>query len=152
MLRSLDETATGLGADGDRWRGVFGPLGRTVRRPRARGPRTRCCTCPAGRSCSAGSGCGPRCRPASWPGGSRTDAARALFAGCAAHICRPLERPATAAVGTMLIAAGHRHGWPVAEGGSRAITDALASLLRSLGGRIETGVAVRSLADLPAAR
>ena len=40
----------------------------------------------------------------------------------------------------MLIAAGHRHGWPVAEGGSRAITDALASLLRSLGGEIETGV------------
>jgi phytoene dehydrogenase-like protein len=52
----------------------------------------------------------------------------------------------------MLIAAGHRHGWPVAEGGSHAITLALAGLLRSLGGTIETGVRVRSLADLPAAR
>lgn len=51
----------------------------------------------------------------------------------------------------MLVAAGHRHGWPVAEGGSRAITTALAGLLVERGGRIECGVPVRSSADLPAA-
>ena len=34
----------------------------------------------------------------------------------------------------------------------QAVSGALASLLRSLGGRIEVGVRVRSLADLPAAR
>jgi phytoene dehydrogenase-like protein len=39
----------------------------------------------------------------------------------------------------------------VAAGGSRAITDALAALLAELGGRIETGVQVRSTADLPPA-
>ena len=82
----------------------------------------------------------------------RTEQARALFAGCAAHIFRPLNRPVTASVGTMMIAAGHRHGWPVAEGGTRAITDALAGLLRSLGGTIETGVEVTSLAQLPSAQ
>jgi phytoene dehydrogenase-like protein len=40
----------------------------------------------------------------------------------------------------------------VAAGGSQSIADALANLLRSLGGRIETGVFVRSPADLPPAR
>ena len=44
---------------------------------------------------------------------------------------RPLDRPATASVGVMLLAAGHVHGWPVAEGGSASITGALASLLDS---------------------
>ncbi|MFI1169133.1 phytoene desaturase family protein [Streptomyces sp. NPDC020801] len=76
---------------------------------------------------------------------------RALFAGVAAHAFRPLHRPATAGVGLLIIAAGHRHGWPVAGGGSRAITDALAALLADLGGRVETGVLVRSTADLPSA-
>jgi phytoene dehydrogenase-like protein len=49
----------------------------------------------------------------------------------------------------MLIAAGHRYGWPVAQGGSRAVTDALAAVLAELGGKIETGVHVRSLDELP---
>jgi phytoene dehydrogenase-like protein len=48
-----------------------------------------------------------------------------------------------------IIAAGHRHGWPVAEGGSRAITDALASMLTDLGGKIRTGVCVRRAGDIP---
>jgi len=46
----------------------------------------------------------------------------------------------------------HVDDWPVAEGGSHAIARALASLLRASGGRIETGVRVRALADLPPAR
>jgi len=50
----------------------------------------------------------------------------------------------------MLIAAGHRYGWPVAKGGSRAITDALAAVLTDHAGKIETGVRVDSLASLPA--
>lgn len=78
--------------------------------------------------------------------------ARALLAGCAAHSILPLDRAFTGALGLMFLFLGHVDDWPVAEGGSHAITRALASLLRSLGGRIETGVRVRSLADLPAAR
>jgi phytoene dehydrogenase-like protein len=50
------------------------------------------------------------------------------------------------------MAAGHRVGWPAAAGGSRAVADALVSLLEHLGGRIETGVRVDSAADLPPAR
>jgi phytoene dehydrogenase-like protein len=78
--------------------------------------------------------------------------ARALLAGCAAHAILPLDRAVTAAVGLMFLLAGHVEPWPVAASGSHAITRALASLLRATGGRIETGVRVRTLADLPAAR
>ncbi|MGV9264259.1 phytoene desaturase family protein [Kitasatospora sp. NPDC003701] len=77
-----------------------------------------------------------------------TERARALFAGAAAHSFQPLDRPLTAAAGLLLIAAAHHGGWPVAEGGSGAITAALAGRLRELGGRVETGVRVVSLAEL----
>ncbi|MDX2169053.1 MAG: NAD(P)/FAD-dependent oxidoreductase [Deltaproteobacteria bacterium] len=78
--------------------------------------------------------------------------ARALLAGCAAHSILPLERPLSAAVGLIFALTGHVADWPVAAGGSQAIGAALASYLQSLGGRIETGVRVRRLADLPPTR
>jgi len=78
--------------------------------------------------------------------------ARALLAGCAAHAALPLSRPVSAAAGILFLVAAHVETWPVAQGGSAAITTALAGHLQSLGGRIETGKRVRSLADLPPAR
>ena len=80
------------------------------------------------------------------------DRARAMFAGCAAHSILPLEAPFTAALGVIFCLASHIAPWPVAAGGSDAVHRALVSLLHSLGGRIQTGVWVRSLADLPPAR
>jgi phytoene dehydrogenase-like protein len=82
-------------------------------------------------------------------GGER---ARALFAGCAAHSILPLERPMTAALGLLFCILGHVEPWPVARGGSAAIARAMQGLLVSLGGRVETGRMVRSLADVPPAR
>ena len=75
-------------------------------------------------------------------------------AGVAAHAFRPLDRPATAAVGLTIIAAGHRHGWPVAAGGSRAISRrAGARCSREFGGTDRDRRAGRApLADLPAGR
>lgn len=78
--------------------------------------------------------------------------ARALFAGCAAHSVLPLEGRVTAALGLVFCLTAHADDWAVAEGGSAAITGALASLLRAHGGRVVTGRRVRSLADLPATR
>jgi phytoene dehydrogenase-like protein len=78
--------------------------------------------------------------------------ARAVLAGCAAHSILPLERPLTTAVAMLFALTAHVEDWPVAAGGSEAITRALASLLRQLGGRIETSTPVRSLADIPPAR
>jgi phytoene dehydrogenase-like protein len=77
--------------------------------------------------------------------------ARALLAGNAAHAMLPLTAPATAAFALMLQMLAHAVGWPAAVGGSQAIADAMASLLRALGGEIETGREVRSLRDVPSA-
>jgi phytoene dehydrogenase-like protein len=82
----------------------------------------------------------------------RTAHARALFGGSAAHSFIPLESIGSASFGLALILAGHATGWPAAKGGSIAIIQAMASYLRSMGGRIETGRFVRSLSDVPASR
>jgi phytoene dehydrogenase-like protein len=82
----------------------------------------------------------------------REERARALFAGCAAHSILPLTHPLTAALGLIFQITGHVAEWPVARGGSNAIPLALASYLRSLGGRIETGRRISGLGELPNAR
>lgn len=79
-----------------------------------------------------------------------TEEARALFSGVAAHAIAPFHSPATSAVGLMLGAIGHSHGWPLARGGSRAITDALAKRFEELGGKIEVGRRVETIDELGA--
>jgi phytoene dehydrogenase-like protein len=81
----------------------------------------------------------------------RTEEGRALFGGVAAHAFRPLHYPMTSAIGMGIISAGHRHGWVVAEGGSRSITNAMVALLTDLGGKIETGVRIEKASQLPPA-
>jgi phytoene dehydrogenase-like protein len=70
----------------------------------------------------------------------------------AAHGMLPLERSPSAAFGLMLMLLGSGSGWPIARGGSQSITQALARLLLQAGGRIETGVEVRSSRQLAGAR
>jgi phytoene dehydrogenase-like protein len=64
----------------------------------------------------------------------------------------PLSRPPSAAFGLALGLLGHDAGWPFPRGGSQRISDALASYLRSLGGEIETGRRIDSLAELGTTR
>jgi phytoene dehydrogenase-like protein len=78
--------------------------------------------------------------------------ARGVFAGLSAHSMLRLDRPPSAAFGLMLGLLAHAVGWPLPRGGSQRISDALASYLRSLGGEIETGRRVESLAELGDAR
>lgn len=150
LAGDVDRTAPLLGADGDRWRQVFGPV--AARFPDLAGdvlgPIVHVPRHPLGLL-----GFGLRAAPpASLLAKTfRTPQARALFIGCAAHLMQPLDRPLSSAVGTMLIAAGHRYGWPVAEGGSQAITTALVGVLESLGGEVVLDHPVRSRADLPRA-
>lgn len=82
----------------------------------------------------------------------REERGRALLAGCAGHSVLPLSQPLTAALGVLFAVTGHAEDWPVARGGSSAVTRALASYLRSLGGAIETGRRVTRLAELPESR
>src|SRR5204862_3102481 len=79
----------------------------------------------------------------------RGQAARTLFAGCAAHSFLPLDQAGSASFGLALALAGHATGWPCAAGGSEAITRALAGYFRSLGGEIRTSSVVRSMSDVP---
>jgi len=78
----------------------------------------------------------------------RGERARVLFAGCAAHSVRPLERVASSAVGLVLGVAGQAVGWPIVEGGAQSLSDALAAYFVSLGGEIRTGVRVSDLREL----
>ena len=78
----------------------------------------------------------------------RTEAAQALFAGMAAHSFLRLEQLLSSAFGMILGGSGHAVGWPIPQGGSQAISNALAGYLQSLGGRIVTNAAVQSLEEL----
>jgi len=148
-VRSVEETAAGLGRDGRAWRSVFGPLAAgfgditsDFLRPMLRVP-------------------GHPLRMARFGLWSalparllarrfRTTEAQALFAGVAAHAFRPFGAPMSSAIGVALGAAAHAYGWPVAEGGSSAISGAMIALLEEHGARLETGVTVSSLDELGA--
>jgi phytoene dehydrogenase-like protein len=150
MVRSIEETAAGLGAAGAAWKRLFGPpsarfdaLAEDVMQPLAHLPRHPLLLARFGLRGMAPVSALARALP--------TPQARALFGGTAAHSFSPFSRPFSAAAGMALTCACHYGGWPVARGGSQSIADALASVVRKHGGRIETGRPVRSLAELPAA-
>jgi phytoene dehydrogenase-like protein len=82
----------------------------------------------------------------------RADEAPALLAGLAAHAMLPLSEAGTASFALVLGLAGHGAGWPVARGGSQAITSALVACLAHLGGELRLGEHVGSLKQLPRAR
>jgi phytoene dehydrogenase-like protein len=79
----------------------------------------------------------------------RTPQAQALLGGLAAHSGLPLSAPGTSAFGLMLAVSGHAVGWPFPRGGAQTFADALAGLLRELGGEIVLNSPVSSLKDLP---
>ena len=150
MVRSVERTAEGLGRDGSRWRRLFGRpaagfggLNEDLMRPVLHVPRHPLRLLRFGIPCAT---------PAALVGRTfATPQARALFGGVAAHSFSPLNLPMSSAVGVALICACHHNGWPVAAGGSSAITGALARALAALGGKIETGVNVSALSQLPRA-
>lgn len=79
----------------------------------------------------------------------KTEAAKGLFAGMAAHSIQPLSNLATSAIALVLMANGHLKGWPVPKGGSKKIAEALASYFTSIGGKIETNRYISSMDQLP---
>lgn len=147
MVRSIEQTALGLGEDGGAWKRVFGAssanfgdLLEDMLAPIIHLPKHPFRLVRFGLPAAAPATLLAR----SW----KTAQARALFGGVAAHAFSPLSRPMSSSVGCALIDACHAFGWPVAKGGSRSITDALASVLSEHGGKIETGRRVTSLEEL----
>jgi len=148
LYQSIDRTTAEMGRDATRWRRAIGglaagfdALAEDLLRPVLNIPRHPVRL----------AGFGPRAllpatAMARW---FRTEQARALFGGSAAHVYTRLDRPLTASLGLMILASGHRYGWPVAEGGSGSITRALAAALQEHGGTVTTGVRVAGRTDVP---
>lgn len=69
----------------------------------------------------------------------RGEGATLLMAGCALHTDLGPDTAGSGLYGWLLAMVGQQYGFPVAEGGAAAITNALVSRLASHGGRIEYG-------------
>jgi phytoene dehydrogenase-like protein len=148
--RSVEQTAAGLGEDGEAWRTLFAPLAARFgdiaadfMRPMLRVPDHPLLMARFGLYSGL---------PAAVLKSRFTrPEAQALWAGVATHALRPFSAPMSSAIGVALGTAAHAYGWPVAEGGSSAISGAMVSLLEEHGAKLETGVRVESLAELGAA-
>jgi phytoene dehydrogenase-like protein len=81
-----------------------------------------------------------------------TPEGRALLAGMAGHSLRPLSAPLTGAFGLTMMLLAHTTGWPVIEGGSARLIDAMTAELGELGGKVTTGTWIGRLSDLPPAQ
>lgn len=80
-----------------------------------------------------------------------TEKARALLAGSAVHAINSPRRAFTGAFGILFGSLGMSQGWPVAEGGTQKIVDALVAIILSHEGRIHTKCEITDLRDLPRA-
>ncbi|MDO7869532.1 phytoene desaturase family protein [Nocardioides jiangxiensis] len=148
--RDLAETARSLGVDAERWRRLFAPSLRhfeplidEVLQPVAHLPRHPVTLGRFGTRAVLPATVLARL--------FRDEPAKGLFTGVAAHSFGRLDTPFSGSVGLMLAASAHAVGWPVAEGGTEAITRALLAELAAHGGRVVTGQHVTStdhVADL----
>jgi phytoene dehydrogenase-like protein len=152
LHRDVEETALGLGRDGPAWRRLVGAV--VDRGPGliddVLSPFDIPPAHPVGLAAFGARGVWPATLVNSVA--FREAAARALFAGAAAHAMLPLTAPVTAAYGLVLASLAHSVGWPVAVGGSQSIADALAQRFRRLGGEIVTGSPITSLDALPSSK
>ena len=152
MERSLDATVAGLGVDGSGWSSLLGPsvdagfaLTDGLLEPLRLPPRHPLTMARFGMT---------GILPATTLARTRFqgDEGPALLAGLAGHSMLPLDRAITGGYGIMLAAMGHLVGWPMAEGGSQAIADALVRLLEQAGGEVHCDRRIGSLSELPSTR
>ncbi|WP_078594659.1 phytoene desaturase family protein [Streptomyces sp. NRRL S-920] len=144
--RSLTRTADHLGPDGPRWARLMGPLA-------ARSPAVVDLVLSHHRAL-------PRDITAGALFASRvlahatshtpftTQRAQALLTGVAAHSVGKLPSLPAAAVALLLAHTAHSSGWPLPEGGSARIADAMAADITAHGGVFHTGQRVKDLAEV----
>ncbi|MGX2997514.1 phytoene desaturase family protein [Streptomyces sp. JNUCC 64] len=146
--RDLARTCEELGADGRRWRRLMEPLTRrstavtdfllSGQRALPRDPLVPALLA-------------PRLLGHLLRGdGLRTEGARALLTGAAAHAVGRLPSVPAGAIGLLLGHLAHSSGWPLPRGGSVRIAEALLDDLRAHGGTVFTGRPVKDLAELDA--
>ncbi|MCX2726360.1 NAD(P)/FAD-dependent oxidoreductase [Thermomicrobium sp. 4228-Ro] len=157
LWRDLQQTAVELGPDGRRYAELLGPL--LAEGPALLatllGPLPGIFRYPGYRLPVTASlrfahvGTGPvtsLCRS------FRTERARALVAGLAAHSTLPLERAPSAAFALVLALCAHLTGWPMVQGGAVELARWLVEQLEAAGGTIRCSCPVERLDDLPPAR
>ncbi len=151
VLLSVDETAASLGTDGAAYRRLFGPLVRNVDKvlPTLLGPLRAPPRHPLAMARLGIPGLLPVTRLAAR---FQSDEAKALLAGAAAHSMLPLSTPLTGSYGLLFITLGHAYGWPVVEGGSDRVVEALVAELADLGATVRLDRWVNSWSELPEAR
>ena len=150
LVRDVDRTAAGLGRDGDAYRRLMEPIVRSwdsllpdilapFHIPLA--PRRAFAFARFGLNAL---------QPATLVARRfRGEAARALFAGAAAHSVIGLGEVASAAAALVMLGSAHADGWPFPEGGAGRLPEALAAELEARGVTIQTGRSVERLRDLP---
>jgi phytoene dehydrogenase-like protein len=134
LERDLSDTVAELGADGPTWRSIVEPLASDwerlvpeLLRPLQHVPRHPLFLAGFGALAA---------QPARLLACTRfrTERARALFAGLAAHSFLSLDAPFSSAVALVLGAAAHAVGWPIPQGGAGSLTRALVGVLGDQGG------------------
>lgn len=152
LRRSVSETGIGLGKDARAYRRLFEPivshwqsLLEDFLQPVVHWPRHPIQMATFGNSALASIDHLMRGRFSREP-------ARALLAGLAAHSFLSLTEPGSAAFALVLGMLAHAVGWPIPIGGAQAIADALSQHFQALGGRVETGVSVMTLRQVPESR
>lgn len=151
LMRSLAETAAGLGMDRPAYRRIVAPIAAHFQElledalaPPAHLPRHPVRFARFGlRAARSAQGLAHAFR------GER---ARALVAGLAAHAMVPLDAAFTASFALVFAGAGHTSGWPLARGGSGRIAEALVATLRASGGEIAVGERIDALETLGSAQ
>lgn len=156
--RDVERTADGLGIDGRAWKATLGTLSRhqdlvvelALGDKRSIPPAL---ATPATLAVAPlfGALIGLQGTPA-WDLPFRTERARALLGGVAAHAIGRMPSLAMAATAGLLGTIAHGVGWPLPVGGSQSIIDVLVTDLRAHGGTVRTGHHVRSWRDVPSAR
>ncbi len=129
LFGSVDDTAAALGRDGDAYRALMQPL--VDHGADLVGALLSPISVPSAPLALARFGT-LALRSAAGLARARfeSDEARALLVGTAAHSILPLSAHGTAGYGLFMQTLGHLVGWPVVEGGSQRLADALVAILR----------------------
>ena len=156
LHRSLDETARGLGRDGDAYRRLVEPLVENwdAVEPVLVGPFPTPAQALGSLVAALGPAAAQRSARAALADARslaesvfETERARAFFAGMAAHSILPMERRPTAGFALALLVLGHVGGWGFPRGGAQRIPDALVAELERLGGTARAGTRADALPE-----
>lgn len=151
LVGSVSDTAAGLGGDGAAYQKLMGPLVAQAPEsvPSILAPILTVPRHPFAMARFGLAGVPPASHLVKRFSGEE---AKALLGGVSAHAMLPLTSPLTSAFGLFLTMSAHLGGWPVVEGGSAVLVDALLAELHDAGVVVHVDRAIRSASDLPAAR